>query len=122
MKSQNRKYLFMDFQDFKEELDATNISDSRRLIFILKIIKYFAITIFCIIYFLFYYYHNYEFILISYFERSFGKIYGTLLFFLFVIAIVVLSSFLFEILFCFLPKLIIIKAKTRGNTGDGSAC
>lgn len=119
MKSQNRKYLFMDFQDFKEELDATNISDSRRLIFILKIIKYFAITIFCIIYFWFYYYHNYEFILINYFEQSFGKIYGTLLFFLFVITIVVLSSFLFEILFCFLPKFIIIKV-TKSKTGDGS--
>ncbi len=109
MKIQSRKYLFMDFQEFKEVLDEANISNSKRIIFILKIIKYFVITIFCIIHFWFYYYRNYEFILMNYFEQSFGKTYGSLLFILLVITIVVICFFLFEILFCFLPKIVTIK-------------
>lgn len=123
MKLQNKKYLFMSFQEFKEVLDDSNIKNSKRLVFILKTTKYFVTTILSFIHVWFYYYRNYETIIIKYFEQSFGKIYGSLLFFLLVITIVVLSIFLFEILFCFLPKLIIIKLKTKNQpdqSGDDS--
>lgn len=113
MKSQNKKYLFMNFQNFKEVLDATNVNNSKRLIIILKAIKYFAVTILSIIYFWFYYYRRYEIILMNYFEQNFGETYGSLLFILFVITIVTLFFFLFEITFCFLPKIIVIKSKNK---------